>query len=85
MSKSIELGNQQANKIWKSLRQVRSKQPVPRDNHCEVAHYGKYSISIFQNFFASTDTIFISGEGLTLGKTSMKFWDFLVFPNFLRS
>ena len=36
--------------------------------------YGKSSISIFKDFFASIDKIFISGG--RLGNNSMKFWDF---------
>ena len=39
---------------------------------CEVAHYGKSSISIFQDFFASTNKIFISGGGLSTKLSSMK-------------
>ena len=32
---------------------------------CDIAHYGKSLISVFQWTFASTDKIFISGEGLS--------------------
>ena len=32
---------------------------------CEIVHYGKSSISIFQESFASAGKIFISGEGLS--------------------
>ena len=31
---------------------------------CEIAYYGKSSISIFQQFFASISKIFILGVGL---------------------
>ena len=30
---------------------------------CEIAHYGKSSVSVFQKIFTSTDRIFISGRG----------------------
>ena len=32
---------------------------------CEVAHKGKSSISVFQEFFTSTDKIFVSVDGLS--------------------
>ena len=35
----------------------------------------KYSISVFQEFFASTEKIFISGGGLALGHSSIMFRD----------
>ena len=31
---------------------------------CEIAHYGKSSIFVFQDIFTSTDKIFILGGGL---------------------
>ena len=31
---------------------------------CEIAHYGKISISLFQQFFGDIDKIFISGVRL---------------------
>ena len=38
-------------------------------------HY-EISVSVFQEFFTSTDKIFISGGGLSPGQYSMKFWEF---------
>ena len=32
---------------------------------CEIAHYRKSSVSVFQKIFNSTDKIFISGGGLS--------------------
>ena len=32
---------------------------------CEIAHYEKLSISVFQEIFTSADNIFISGGGLS--------------------
>ena len=33
---------------------------------CEIAHYGKSSISVFQEIFISNDKIFISGGGMSI-------------------
>ena len=38
-----------------------------------MAHCGKIVISIFQQFFASIDKIFILGKEWALGYNSMKF------------
>ena len=44
---------------------------------CEIAHYGKSLISIFQFFLVSIDEIFILGIRLdTIDYNFMKFWDF---------
>ena len=40
---------------------------------CEIAHYGKSSIYIFKESFASIDKIFFLGEHWELGFNSMKF------------
>ena len=34
---------------------------------CEIAHYGKGPVSVYQVIFTSTDKIFISGGGLSAG------------------
>ena len=51
---------------------------VSRDNQflCEIAHHRKSLIAIFQDFFASTNKMFILAVGWALGYHSMKFRHF---------
>ena len=41
-----------------------------------MTHYGKSSISIFQEIFAGTDKILILGGVLSTDNNYMKNWDF---------
>ena len=47
---------------------------------CEIVHYGKSSISVFQEIFASTDKIFISGGRII---TRQQFYKVLRFSRYL--
>ena len=47
-----------------------------RQTLCETVHYGKSSISVFQEIFTGTDKIFISGGALS---TRQKFSQVLIF------
>ena len=53
-------------KITSLLVNIPDKVPatIHRIFSCKTEHYGKSSISIFQQFFASIDTIFILGGKL---------------------
>ena len=42
-----------------------------------LGHYGESSISIFEQFLACIDKIFIWEEDWTLSYNSMKIWDLL--------
>ena len=46
----------------------------------KLAPYGKSSVSIFQQFLASIENIFLLA--LKLGTTSLSFWQILSFPDF---
>ena len=51
---------------------------------CEIASYGKSSISVFQEIFTSTEKFSFGEEDWELGNKSMKFGDFpdiFQFPN----
>ena len=42
---------------------------------CEIAHYGKSSISVFPLIFTSTDKFSFCNNDWPLGNNSIKFWD----------
>ena len=92
MSMALDLQRLSNNQIWRGLRQ----RNVSRDNHplnvchklqfsCEIAHYRKNSISVFQEIFASADKVLFferrtEHEAIIL----WSFKIFLIFRNYIR-
>ena len=92
MSMALDLQRLSNNQIWRGLWQ----RNVSRDNHplnvchklqfsCEIAHYRKNSISVFQEIFASADKVLFferrtEHEAIIL----WSFKIFLIFRNYIR-
>ena len=92
MSMTLDLQRLSNNQIWRGLWQ----RNVSRDNHplnvchklqfsCEIAHYRKNSISVFQEIFASADKVLFferrtEHEAIIL----WSFKIFLIFRNYIR-
>ena len=92
MSMALDLQRLSNNQIWRGLRQ----RNVSRDNHplnvchklqfsCEIAHYRKNSIFVFQEIFASADKVLFferrtEHEAIIL----WSFKIFLIFRNYIR-
>ena len=92
MSMALDLQRLSNNQIWRGLWQ----RNVSRDNHplnvchklqfsCEIVHYRKNSISVFQEIFASADKVLFferrtEHEAIIL----WSFKIFLIFRNYIR-
>ena len=52
-------------------------------NSCEIGHYWKTLISIFEKFLLLLKELYLWEEALVLAYNSMQFWDVCYFDNFL--
>ena len=92
MSMALDLQRLSNNQIWRGLWQ----RNVSRDNHplnvchklqfsCEIAHYRKNSISVFQEIFASADKVlFFERRTEHEAIIQWSFKIFLIFRNYIR-
>ena len=75
--------NRQANGIWKFLGQVRTKKLFPGTITCKV--FGTNSIFYVKKGTTGKVHFLFLRIGWSTRNSSMKFWDFPDFANFLRS